>query len=383
VFTDALFAHLHRADQRRWGSAYLRGLLTVPGKKTVRRLAAAVTDSPTASQSLQQFVNSSPWEWEPARHELARWVHTRLQPQAWTVTTTILPKRGDHSCGVHRRFVPRLGQTLNCQLGVGLYFSDGTTTVPVDWRLHLPEHWTVPHLRQRARIPGDARPLPAWADTLDMVNGLDLCAGVATAPLVADIRDGRGTGDLLHLLSLQQHDFVVAVPGNLPVLPLDSAGRSLPKGSSGELLPARRSLALGGTLGEGPATSAARAGAHRGRSVLTTLVRLLSPTTLGHRARHVYRIFTDWHPGQRRPAVVWVTNMVRRRVKDLLSFVDCHTSTADTVRELERDFGLLDFEGRSYPGWHHYMTLVSAAHAYRALAGVPRSVPPMREPVPV
>lgn len=34
---------------------------------------------------------------------------------------------------------------------------------------------------------------------------------------------------------------------------------------------------------------------------------------------------------------------------------------------LEEDCGLLDFEGRSYPGWHHHMTLVSAAYTYSRL----------------
>lgn len=32
-----------------------------------------------------------------------------------------------------------------------------------------------------------------------------------------------------------------------------------------------------------------------------------------------------------------------------------------------RSLGLLDFEGRSYPGWHHHMALVSAAYAFRSL----------------
>jgi len=35
-----------------------------------------------------------------------------------------------------------------------------------------------------------------------------------------------------------------------------------------------------------------------------------------------------------------------------------------------QDFGLLDFEGRSFPGWYHHMALVSAAYTYRRLHGL-------------
>lgn len=39
----------------------------------------------------------------------------------------------------------------------------------------------------------------------------------------------------------------------------------------------------------------------------------------------------------------------------------------ESVREMSEDFGLLDFEGRSFPGWHHHMTLVSATYGYSGL----------------
>ena len=34
--------------------------------------------------------------------------------------------------------------------------------------------------------------------------------------------------------------------------------------------------------------------------------------------------------------------------------------------------GLLHFEGRSFPGWQHYVTLVSIAHAWSHLCDAPR-----------
>lgn len=36
--------------------------------------------------------------------------------------------------------------------------------------------------------------------------------------------------------------------------------------------------------------------------------------------------------------------------------------------DFERGSGLHHFEGRSFRGWHHHVTLASAAHAYLLLA---------------
>ncbi|MFD0431908.1 hypothetical protein ACFQ60_46150 [Streptomyces zhihengii] len=41
--------------------------------------------------------------------------------------------------------------------------------------------------------------------------------------------------------------------------------------------------------------------------------------------------------------------------------------TEAAVRDVQNELGLLDFEGRSFPGWHHHMTLASAAYLYRRL----------------
>ena len=46
-----------------------------------------------------------------------------------------------------------------------------------------------------------------------------------------------------------------------------------------------------------------------------------------------------------------------------------------TVAALRERFGVLDFEGRSFPGWHHHMTMASAAYAFRHLPDRPSLAP--------
>lgn len=210
-----LFAHLPRADQRRWAEVYVKGLLATPGKKSLRRMAASVTPSPTASQSLQQFVNVSPWEWRPVRAELTRWVAGHTPVRAWTVAPVVIPKRGSLAAGVHRRFVPGLGRTVNCQLALGAFLTSGLGDVSVDWQLYLPREWTADsRLREQARIPGST----GYTDAAGLCLALlDRLARTTTrrAPVVIDPEGHLDAEALVGGLEARGHDWIVAVPDTL------------------------------------------------------------------------------------------------------------------------------------------------------------------------
>jgi SRSO17 transposase len=79
-----LFASFTRSDQRRWGEVYVRGLLSVSGRKSIRRMAEQVVGW-EAEQCLQQFVNQSPWDWVPVRRRLME----HAMPSEWTSSTRI------------------------------------------------------------------------------------------------------------------------------------------------------------------------------------------------------------------------------------------------------------------------------------------------------
>lgn len=362
TFVTQVFGPLPRADQRKWARAYTQGLLITPGRKTVRALAAAVSESGTASQALHQFVNASPWDWEPVRAGLARWVARRARPHALLITAAVLPKRGDRSCGVHRRFDPQAGRTVNCQVGIGAFLATSEATVPVDWRLLLPGEWTAdPRVRSRARIPGttpSAQESPC-EQALSLVDDLDRALADSpdgphgpdapdAPPVVADLTGIADPVRLIGGLTARQRQFVVAVPGDLPVLPDPAVSvGSVPHPRTAIAVSARHLIAR-------------RHARQPHTPVITGTVRL--PGVPG-----AFRLLAQWPSAEPGSGRIWLTDLVDSPPREALALARLHPTAADTLKLLEDDLGLRAFEGRSYPGWHHHMTLVSAAFAYGSL----------------
>ncbi|WP_236247012.1 transposase [Streptomyces sp. CC210A] len=347
-FTDQLFGDLRRIDQRRWAHAYVLGLLTTPGKKSMRRLAAAASDSPTASQALHQFINESPWDWTPVCDRLRHWIEGRVRPRAWTIAPVVLPKRGEKSCGVHRRFVPHTGRTVNCQVGTALFMSTDIGDFPCSWSLLLPEPWARGDLRERARVPDGAVARPE-SPVLSLVELLVRPSRHEPVPVVVGVDGYLDVRPLLHALIRARRDFVVAVPDGLPLAPFPAAR------------PVRVRPRAAARMLDGPS------GRERGARGLVRNQLVQLPFTRDEQRPQPFRLFAG--PGTRAGGLgrLWLTNIVDRPVGELMRYADRTAAVGETVNLLERGFGLRDFEGRSFPGWHHHMTLVSAAFAYSRL----------------
>ncbi|MEO3977604.1 transposase [Streptomyces sp. CAU 1734] len=370
VITEQLFGHLPRADQRYWAQAYLQGLLTTEGKKSVRRIAATVSDSSTASQSMHQFVNASPWDWGPARAELMRWAERRSAPQAWVLDAAVMRKRGDHSCGVHRRFVPATGRSVNCQVGIGAFLATDTDAFPVDWSLLLPGAWASDEERRsRARIPDHVGNRPFEQHALGLADRLASGTRLSSPPIVADLSMSTGAASLVRALSSRGRDFVVAIPGRTPVVAgiRPPARHPHPGGTLPAAIEAQRFFELKPERHFRLDTLGGHEGLPGRTSVVTGLVRLPEVRAARQNPHHTYRLFAVRHHAGRRSTRLWLTNMVHRRTDELVALAQLQRKAGTTVQRLEDEFGLLDFEGRSYPGWHHHMTLVSVAYAYSRL----------------
>ncbi|KUL52333.1 hypothetical protein ADL22_05185 [Streptomyces sp. NRRL F-4489] len=366
-FAEEVFAPLPRSDQRRWAEVYLCGLLTVPGKKTIRSMARGIAPCAAAAHALQQFISASPWDWLGVREALARAAAGRLPEHVWTVGTTVIEKRGEHSVGVRRRTVAETGRTVNCQVGVGLFLTSAQESVPVGWRLLLDGTWAGdPARRRRARIPEGTGAEPAWAHVAELTDRLAELRVSGQVPLVADLSAGVEPAELAARLGARRRDFVLEIAPDRPVLP---GGPGMPGGTAvpdGQPVGVERLTAY--LAARHPQLlSTERRGGGRPVDVLCTPVRLPGPEYAPGRAAPVHRLVAELSPRSRRPARYWITSLRRHRTAEVLALARRSALTGAAVQRLQNDYGLRDFEGRSFPGWHHHMTLASAAYVYRRL----------------
>src|SRR5262245_48302150 len=76
--------------------------------------------------------------------------------EAWIIDDTGFPKKGQHSVGVARQYCGQLGKQDNCQVAVSLSIANHAASLPVAYRLYLPEAWASDaRRRKKAKVPED------------------------------------------------------------------------------------------------------------------------------------------------------------------------------------------------------------------------------------
>ncbi|WP_456115154.1 IS701 family transposase [Streptomyces yaizuensis] len=368
---SVLFASLPRADQRRKGVEYLRGLLGAEGRKSIRNIARLIGGQAT-EQNLHHFISSSTWDWDPVRAALAQYVTAVAPPRAWVVRQTVIPKAGEHSVGVDRRFISSLGQVLNAQQAIGVWSASDEVSMPVNWRLHLSQAWLddVPR-RSQASIPASVNTRSLGDCAVAAVLELTSAWGLPARPVVADVRETDGM-KVVRRLRTGGVPFMVRVNSTLPLVPVDGG----PAGPGAEAVPAHR--IIGAHQGRCRPVAWTDHGTGGGRRTdLVAAVRVADPAGsarlpgAGGRPRGAggeLLLLGAGAPGRRWPQELW-----------LATAPDLPPATLFRLSRLtgrvERDFegiadrtGIRDYTGRSFNGWHRHVTLASAAHAVAALA---------------
>lgn len=76
-------------------------------------------------------------------------------------------------------------------------------------------------------------------------------------------------------------------------------------------------------------------------------------------------MIAEWPPGEAEPTDYWLSDLPEDTpLKTLVRLAKIRWRIEHDYRELKTGLGLSHFEGRSFPGFHHHATLVSAAHLF-------------------
>jgi SRSO17 transposase len=196
---DGLAQAAGHADRATPLKMYCAGLLLPGERKSVEPMAARLAPDNVRRmhQSLHHVVADAPWSDEAVLGEVRSYALTALRQkgpvQAWIVDDTGFPKKGRHSVGVVRQYCGQVGKQENCRVAVSLSVSTNTASLPIAWRLYLPQEWADdPGRRKQAGIPEEIKFETKPAIALQQIRAA-VEQDVPRAPVLADAAYGTDT----------------------------------------------------------------------------------------------------------------------------------------------------------------------------------------------
>ncbi len=373
AFLAELLEPVGRLERRRWGNAYVRGLLLDGERKSIEPMAARLPDGNV--QAMQQFVGQSPWEHGPVRKKLAEWMVGEMVPAvAWIVDDTGFPKQGKHSVGVARQYSGTLGKVGNCQIAVSLHLATADVCMPINFELYFPKTWTDDPARMKeAGVPDGYTFKPKWQIALDLIDqavSWDLPKGV----VVCDCAYGKGNPfregiidrELFYVAEIEAKTIVFDEPRKTRRRVGDPPPDS---GTDKVVVFSAKDFAL-----KLPAwmwkTIKWREGTKRrlvSRFAAVRVVPAHRPSKGKSRPPRQW-LLIEWPKGEQGPSKYWFTNLPPQTgLSRLVFFAKIRWRIEQSYQQLKEELGLDHYEGRGYRGWHHHVTMTMLAYGFLLL----------------
>lgn len=375
--------HLDRAVPLK---SYCTGLLLPGERKSVEPMAARLCPGNVRQthQSLHHLVADAPWSdedlLEPVRHYALPAMQKQGAVVAWVVDDTGLVKKGTHSVGVTRQYCGQVGKQENCRIGVSLSLSTAEASLPIAWRLYLPdlpEVWSEDQKRRNATgIPEDivfqTKPEIALQQIRAAVD-----RQIPSAPVLADAAYGNDTKfrqgiselGLLYGVGVQSST-TVWKPGHgpLPKRPWKGIGRptSLLHRDRRHHPVSVRQLAMSLSCSAWK-TVAWREGTRKPLRSRFAAVRI--PTAhrdYWSRQPHPEEwLLIEWPRSETEPTKYWLSTLPSdTKLSDLVRLAKHRWIIERDYQELKQELGLGHYEGRGWRGFHHHATLGIAAYGF-------------------
>lgn len=370
---------LVRVEQRQGVQLYARGLIEAGARKSLEPIVARLGGGAVEYEALQHFLADSPWDPALIDRAVAERVCAVIEPVAWVLDDTAIPKDGKRSPGVKRQYSGTLGKIGNCQIAVSLHAVSTTGTVPLGFRLYLPEDWCAdPERRRRAKIPADVRfqTKPALGGEL-----VARAAGwkIRRAPVLGDQAYGNDS-KLRARLHADAIDYVLSIGADGAVLAPGTVFAAAPRkpGSRGPAPSALRADREPQSIAElvaGLDENAWQTVAFRdsdGDQIVSrfALGRVIAahPVTRDGQAPREEWLIAERPEGHDQPSDYWISNLpADSEPEQLARLARLRWMIELDYRQLKGELGLDHYEGRSYLGFHHHCTLVTTAHGFLTL----------------
>jgi SRSO17 transposase len=383
AYLDSLARAAGHADRAIPLRSYCTGLLLPGERKSIEPLAARLAphDVRRVHQSLHHFVANAPWSdealLERVRHSVLPMMKRNGPVVAWIVDDTGFPKKGTHSVGVVRQYCGQVGKQENCRVAVSLSLATEQASLPIAWRLYLPEIWAQDRKRRKEtgiprEVPFATKPAIALQQIRKAVE-----EEVTTAPVLADAAYGND-GQFREGLTELGLEYVVGVqksttvwrPGEAPL----PAKRWKRRGRPPILL--RRDKHHQPISVKQLADSLA-ASSWENVSWRQGTKQRLHARFAALRVRVAHRdywrselpaeewLLIEWPPEESEPTKYWLATLsADAKLAALVKLAKHRWIIERDYEELKQELGLGHYEGRGWRGFHHHGTLCIAAYGF-------------------
>ncbi len=379
VYFADVASGLVRSEQRWAAEYYARALMMEGARKSLEPMVTRMGGTSVEYEALQHFLADSPWDPAVIDRAVAERVCAVIEPVAWVLDDTGVPKYGRHSPGVKRQYSGTLGKIGSCQIAVSLHAVSTKGTVPLGFRLYVPEDWCAdPKRRRQAKIPASV----AFATKPTL--GADLVARAAgwkirRAPVLGDQAYGNDT-KLRTRLHDDGIDYVLSVgpecgiyaPGTVFAVPPRKPGSRGPAPSvlRTDTKPGSITELVAGLDPDAWQTVAFRGidGAQLHSRFAFVRVIAANPVDELHREPREEWLIIEWPEGHEQPSDYWLSNLpADTEPEQLARLARLRWMIELDYKQLKGELGLDHYEGRSYLGFHHHCSLVTAAHGFLTL----------------
>ena len=399
AYVEGLSSVIGHADRTGPLRDYCTGLMLPGERKSVEPMAARTAPARTAAQhqSLLHFVGVATWSDEKVMAKVREMVLPAMEKdgpiEAWIIDDTSFPKQGKHSVGVHHQYCGQLGKQANCQVTVSLSIANRSASLPVAYRLYLPEAWTKDRARRKkAGVPKDVKFKTKPEIALEQIQwaceaGLPRGVGLMDAAYGNDsrLRSGMTALGVLYVAGIMPNTLMwqSGAGPRRKGKPLNNTGRRDEPG-----LISAKEVALG-LPKQAWRTVKWREGSAEWLSSRFARVRV----SVGHNKLIPEKLspewlLIEWPEGEAEPTKYWLStlpaNISFRRLVDLAKM---RWRIERDYQELKQEVGLGHYEGRGWRGFHHHATLCIAAYGFLIAERAtippsgPRSAAPFQAPV--
>ena len=371
-YLDGLTSVIGHADRAAPLKGYCTGLLAAEGRRSVEPMAAVTAPAGVSAQhqKLLHFVANAAWSDELVLAKVQEMVLPQIERhgpiEAWIIDDTSFPKQGRHSVGVHHQYCGQLGKQANCQVVVTLSIANHHASLPIAYRLYLPEAWVGDAARRKkACIPEEI-----WFQTkpeiaLDQVRAA-CAAGVARGVVLMDASYGSNSA-LRGGVSALALSYVAGIVPTIKVQAVTESGKPGPRVSAKE-------LALGLPKGAWR-TVTWREGTNERLASRFARVRVRTSPIRRAKERAEETLLVEWPEGEEEPTKYWLATLPKSTsFRRLVDIAKMRWRIERDYQDLKQEIGLGHYEGRGWPGFHHHGTLCIAAYGF--LVSERETIPP-------